>query len=1290
MDENVLESRMEILIQNKRKKLWIRIFIIVACLVALCTAYALIMPAITMEGKTYCGKEEHLHTDSCYSVSENLICSIEEDHTHTADCYEKVFICDKEEHEHTLICYSDPQADIETSADWENELPKKLPDNQAERLVAVAESQLGYKESDKNYIVTDDNEMKGYSRYGAWYEDAYADWSAIFVAFCLNYSDITQQDIPYSKDCQSWLNSAEKLDSYRNADDYIPLAGDIVFLDSDDDSKVDHMAIISEVTALTDVSPVKLRVIIGDYEDEVQYKTYKRTDKSVLGYIKISDEEAAADSNADSDEDDKGISLFNNILGETIPAGSGYYHSTNYPIYEHSKYTITRDETGVKSLVSSFILVPKKSAAYQWEPDTKDWNASGGYNYEVAYCVDPYHYTSPTGGVDYKRELLDLIDEFDAQTKDRIAAIVQNSYPFITEEDMRARLNAAGITREFGRSEMMAATQSALWYQTVPGQCTGKGFPNEDALNGILSDVDDVEIVNEIQNWLLNSVERDSSNEIISIKDAHQNIKPNDDGTYDVTVEVKLNHPVKDGDNIEAILSGAEDEDNKVSVKLESGTDSFSLTLKGLTNSAVNLKLTGVQNNVNKAYFYRGGDHDGTHYQHLIGLSKGSEEIDILYPFYGDDTFVSVKKVWTGNGIHPDSVTVYLLVDGVKSDKYLVLSDENNWQGSWDALPAGHTYEVQEIDVPGYTASIKSENVSVSSGKWVAADRFRTGNFYLIESNGNLFSVNSSGSLAYVASENIINSTSLDTSAEYIWSAEFMQGAGGYRLTANNRDLALLKHNQVKALSADETALGGDAGRIVKYNNSKLFFDPYGDSAAYTCYITGMPNNGIASAALNANSALKFNVYTWQPNEGNGGTEYTITNTPKEIPKTSVSVNKLWNGDTEAERPDAISVTLYANNNEYQTVTIKASDNWSYTWENLPAEDEKSVPIEYTVKETVPDGYISSVKEDNAGEFTITNTKIETTSVSVEKRWEGLDEGKAYPQSVQVYLLADGKRYGENIELSASNAWQYCWNNLPKTNSEGKEIEYSVAEIPLEGFNADIQLAKTSLMRSASDSGISWKAVDKLTQGKTYLIVAENGALASKSEDSYLLKMLNVDYAISNNTLADSTAMWTATAADDGFMLVNNATHTPLSYLWNDFSMRVSFTANAENTPVCYTGGDKISAYWSYNGNTYYFTNIRTSKPYAEYGDSSLTGGTSFTFYELQDGNGSDTEIPSPGDIHYIITNTAGEFVLAETGGIGTHWFILAGALFIAVGLLYGGSLMLKNRRTINKNSDKK
>ena len=55
-------------------------------------------------------------------------------------------------------------------------------------ILAVAVSQLGYTESERNYIVDENDVVMGYSRYGAWYHSPYGDWCAMFVSFCLHYA----------------------------------------------------------------------------------------------------------------------------------------------------------------------------------------------------------------------------------------------------------------------------------------------------------------------------------------------------------------------------------------------------------------------------------------------------------------------------------------------------------------------------------------------------------------------------------------------------------------------------------------------------------------------------------------------------------------------------------------------------------------------------------------------------------------------------------------------------------------------------------------------------------------------------------------------------------------------------------------------------------------------------------------------------------------------------------------------------------------------------------------------
>ncbi|MFR5875100.1 MAG: SpaA isopeptide-forming pilin-related protein [Eubacterium sp.] len=86
MIKNILKE-MEIF-QNRKKKrnIWKIIISVLACIVVFCTTYALILPAITLEKPTYCGKNEHIHTDECFDVSGNVICSLEE-HTHIDECY---------------------------------------------------------------------------------------------------------------------------------------------------------------------------------------------------------------------------------------------------------------------------------------------------------------------------------------------------------------------------------------------------------------------------------------------------------------------------------------------------------------------------------------------------------------------------------------------------------------------------------------------------------------------------------------------------------------------------------------------------------------------------------------------------------------------------------------------------------------------------------------------------------------------------------------------------------------------------------------------------------------------------------------------------------------------------------------------------------------------------------------------------------------------------------------------------------------------------------------------------
>ena len=141
--------------------------------VALATVWNLRMTGVTIANDATCGYTEHSHSDECLENG--------------------VQICTVEEHIHKIACYSDPDADVETSDVWEATLPT-LTGNKGEDIVLIAQSQIGYTESERNYEVSEDGEEKnGITRYGQWYGNPYGDWENMFVAFCLRYAGVSEK-----------------------------------------------------------------------------------------------------------------------------------------------------------------------------------------------------------------------------------------------------------------------------------------------------------------------------------------------------------------------------------------------------------------------------------------------------------------------------------------------------------------------------------------------------------------------------------------------------------------------------------------------------------------------------------------------------------------------------------------------------------------------------------------------------------------------------------------------------------------------------------------------------------------------------------------------------------------------------------------------------------------------------------------------------------------------------------------------------------------------------------------
>lgn len=107
----------KLLKDKARLKKWKRITLALSCVVVFCVVYALTLPAITLEGKTICGMEEHTHTEECYQ-DDKLICGKEE-HQHTEDCYEKEEEQPVEE-ENTQPDTTEPSEEVQAATESED------------------------------------------------------------------------------------------------------------------------------------------------------------------------------------------------------------------------------------------------------------------------------------------------------------------------------------------------------------------------------------------------------------------------------------------------------------------------------------------------------------------------------------------------------------------------------------------------------------------------------------------------------------------------------------------------------------------------------------------------------------------------------------------------------------------------------------------------------------------------------------------------------------------------------------------------------------------------------------------------------------------------------------------------------------------------------------------------------------------------------------------------------------------------------------------------------------------
>ena len=199
-----------------------------------------------------------------------------------------------------LVCLTLPFA----SAEEDRIRPQWPVPEYVNQLLAIADEEVGYKEG-----------AHGYSKYGEYWGDAYAQWCAEFLCWCVDQVDkqhgtnLLKNVYPlYSGQNTGmkwfiregrWVSRNGNLedwgyqwfkgeDHFITAGEYIPQPGDWVFFSWTSDGNTSHVAMVEYAVQNKDGS-VTLHCIEGNNPSSVARVTYSTGDKKILGYGTVHD-----------------------------------------------------------------------------------------------------------------------------------------------------------------------------------------------------------------------------------------------------------------------------------------------------------------------------------------------------------------------------------------------------------------------------------------------------------------------------------------------------------------------------------------------------------------------------------------------------------------------------------------------------------------------------------------------------------------------------------------------------------------------------------------------------------------------------------------------------------------------------------------------------------------------------------------------------------------------------------------------------------------------------------------
>ena len=429
-----------------------------------------------------------------------------------------------------------------------------------------------------------------------------------------------------------------------------------------------------------------------------------------------------------------------------------------------------------------------------------------------------------------------------------------------------------------------------------------------------------------------------------------------------------------------------------------------------------------------------------------------------------EKTTVKVTKAWVGTPAA--SVTIKLLADGTEKET-VTLTATDNWTHTFTNLDKyatdGHeiAYTVDETPVAGYTKDISG---TAATGFTVKNTNTATINIPVTKTW-----VGTAGTSATIklladgAEKETVTLTAADNWTHTFSNLPKFDATDGHEIVYTVDEVDVPNYTKgISGTAATGFTVTNTITGKVSVPVTKVWVGPQASSAKVTLFADGVEKDSVTLNATNGwahtfTNLDKYNngteiVYTVTEEPianydsvvtGNAANGFTVTNTNTE--KTAVDVTKTWVGTPAA----SVTIKLFADGTEKETVTLTAADNWTHTFANLDKYAADGHEIVYTVDETPVTNYTKAISGDAANGFTITNTITGKVNIPVTKVWVGPEA-----TSAKVTLYADGVEK-DSVTLNAANNWVHVFANLDKYNN-GTEIVYTITEEPISNYDSAI------------------------------------------------------------------------------------------------------------------------------------------------------------------------------------------------------------------------------------------